>query len=265
MAGLRNEQVARYKSIVQSSVHPVTGDIIPALFRVSAIAPVNIPLVMLMITTLASNVPGTLFLHWVNQSYNTACNYANRSGLKQDMSQLGKAYVLAVASACSIAFGLGKLVQNSPRLHRFGVLIPCVATAAANVSNIGFTRMSEITDGTQVSDGEGNVIGMSRIAGYECVKQTAITRCVLVPTACFLLPPLVNSFLRAMRLMPTHPHFKLLLEVLVVYASLQGSLPLALAMYPQTASFSSTMLEPQFHNVYVNGKEVKTLYANKGL
>ena len=257
--------MARYKSIVRSSVHPSTGDIIPALFRVSAIAPVSVPIILGMIATPASNVPATLFLHWVNQSYNTACNYANRSGLKQDMGQLGRAYLLAVSSACSIAFGLGKIVQNSPRLHRFGILIPCLATAAANVSNIGFTRMSEITGGTQVSDSEGNVIGVSKIAGYECVKQTAITRCVLVPTACFLLPPVVNYFLSAMRLMPSQPHVKLLLEVFVVYVSLQSSLPLALAIYPQTASFPASMLEPQFHKLNFNGKEVKVLYANKGL
>ena len=265
MVTLRNDQLVRYKSIVQSSVHPTSGDIIPALFRVSAIAPVNIPIVMLMLTTPASNVPATLFLHWVNQSYNTACNYANRSGLKQDMGQLGRAYLLAVSSACSIAYGLGILVQDMPRLHRFGILIPCLATAAANVSNIGFTRMSEITVGTPVTDEEGNVIGVSKIAGYECVKQTAITRCVLAPVACFLLPYVADILLEETHLMPSSFLLETLLEVCIVYLSLQAALPAALAIYPSTTLFMPSELEPQFHHIYYGGKEVKRLYANKGL
>ena len=36
----------RYQSIVNGTIHPATGELIPNLFRVSAIAPVNIPLVV---------------------------------------------------------------------------------------------------------------------------------------------------------------------------------------------------------------------------
>ena len=53
--------------------------------RVSAIAPVNIPLVSMMLTCPASNVPFTLFLHWANQTYNAYCNYCNRAGKEVDM------------------------------------------------------------------------------------------------------------------------------------------------------------------------------------
>lgn len=146
------------EKLVQAAVHPVTGEVIPKLFRVSAIAPVNIPLVWAMLTCPASNVPGTLFLHWLNQSYNTACNYANRSGADQSMESLMKAYGLAVTSACTLAYGMGKLVAKGPKaLQRFGVVIPCVATAAANCSNIAFTRMDEITNGVPVFDANGKV------------------------------------------------------------------------------------------------------------
>ena len=78
------------KKICDAAFHPVTGEIIPRWFRVSAIAPVNIPLVFLMIACPATNVPGTLFLHWLNQSYNTACNYANRAGADQSIEQTAK-------------------------------------------------------------------------------------------------------------------------------------------------------------------------------
>ena len=143
----------QYRKLTDAAIHPATNDIIPLMFRVSAIAPVNIPLVFLMLQCPASNVRGTLLLHWLNQSYNTACNYANRAGAEQSMSQTATAYVLAVGSACTFAYGLGKLSFAA----RFGPIIPLAATSAANVSNLGFTRSSEITVGAPVRDHEGQV------------------------------------------------------------------------------------------------------------
>lgn len=152
------EDMKHFTKIAEAAIHPVTGDIIPRLFRVSAIAPVNIPIVFAMIACPATNVPGTLFLHWVNQSYNTACNYANRSGADQSIEQTAKAYVLAVTSACGFAYGLGKVVaKGPPALKKLGILIPLLSTAAANCSNIGFTRLDEILSGAPVRDESGKV------------------------------------------------------------------------------------------------------------
>lgn len=155
---LSEEDLKLNEKIVKAAIHPTTGEVIPRPFRVSAIGPANIPIVFAMIQCPASNVAGTLFLHWFNQSYNTACNYANRSGNEQSTESLMKAYGLAVSSACTLAYGLGKAVEKGPRaLKVLGPLIPLVATAAANVSNIGFTRMDEITNGTNVFDESGKV------------------------------------------------------------------------------------------------------------
>ncbi len=161
---LTPEELKLNEKIVNAAIHPTTGEVIPRPFRVSAIGPANIPIVFAMIQCPASNVAGTLFLHWFNQSYNTACNYANRSGNEQSMEALGKAYGLAVSSACALAYGLGKAVERGPKaLKVLGPLIPLIATAAANVSNIGFTRMDEITNGTNVFDENGKVRNYSKL------------------------------------------------------------------------------------------------------
>ena len=261
------EEFAGYQRLVDAAIHPASGQIIPAPFRVSAIAPVNIPLVFAMISVPASNLPGTLFLHWLNQSYNTACNYANRSGNSQPWQEMAKAYGLATFSACGLAFGLGKAFERAPpSVRRFGVLIPMLATAAANCSNLGFTRMNEITQGTPVADSDGNVVGISKTAGFACVAQTAVTRCVLVPTACLLLPPVVMHGLRAVKLVPSSARLAVALELSIIYASLQAALPAALAVFPQTASFHADELEPAFHNLTdAAGRKIDRLYSNKGL
>jgi len=261
------EEMAKYERIVSATIHPATDEIIPAPFRVSAIAPVNIPLVFLMISTPASNLPGTLFLHWLNQSYNTACNYANRSGSSQSWQEVAQAYGLATFSACGLAFGLGKAFERAPpSLRRYGVLIPMLATAAANCSNIGFTRMSEITEGTLISDSEGNKLGLSKIAGFTCVAQTALTRCVLVPTACLLLPPVAMHALRAAKLVPQSTKLAMALELSIIYASLQAALPAALAVFPQTATFRVSELEPKFRSLKDSaGRTIDVVFSNKGL
>lgn len=224
------------QKIVNAAIHPVTNEIIPRPFRVSAIAPVNIPLVFAMIQCPASNVPGTLFLHWLNQSYNTACNYANRSGSDQSTEALMKAYGLAVTSACTLAYGMGKLVERGPRaLKMLGPLIPVVAVSAANISNIGFTRMDEIKTGTTVFDEHGQSHGLSPSAGFTCVAQTALTRCVLVPIACLLFPPAIMAGLGKMKLLPNNNKLKLAIELGAIFVSLQAALPAALAVYPQVS------------------------------
>ena len=92
-----------YILLYNINLYLVSGEITFPAFRVSAIAPINIPIVFGMLACPPSNVAGTLLLHWVNQSYNSACNYANRSrGGGQDMTQIGTSYALAVrlASTC---------------------------------------------------------------------------------------------------------------------------------------------------------------------
>ena len=258
-------QMQHYQRLVNAAIHPVTGEVIPLPFRVSAIAPVNIPLVFAMLACPPSNVPVTLFLHWFNQSYNTACNYANRSGADQSLESTMQAYLLATTSACSIAYGMGKLATNGP-LKKYGVIIPGVATAIASCSNLFFTRMDEITTGTAMRDELGNEYGPSKIAGFAGVYQTAITRCILVPFACLFLPPLGMSTLKKFKILPKSPSSALILELLMIYLSLQIALPAAFSVFPQTAEFNVNQLENNFHNLFdSNNKPIMKLYANKGL
>ena len=65
-------------------------DIIPPPFRMAAIAPVNVPIVFLMLVTPASAMGATMGLHWINQTYNSACNYFNRAGDSLTMEALGQ-------------------------------------------------------------------------------------------------------------------------------------------------------------------------------
>lgn len=202
-------------------------------------------------------------LHWINQSYNTACNYCNRSGNAQTLEQMATSYILAVTSACTFAFGLGKLYERAPlHIKKYGgFIIPFFATSAANISNISLTRADEIMNGVPVKDSLNNVVGISKIAGIQGVMQSAVTRCVLVPFSCLCLPPLFMGLFKMLNILPKNPRVSLLVELGVIYASLQAALPGALAVYPQTATFEPEKLEKSFH--HLRGKGL--LFSNKGL
>lgn len=226
-------EMYHYQSLVASGIHPATGDIIPKLCRVSAIAPMNIPLVYAMLVTPASNVVGTLACHWANQTYNAACNYFNRSGVGQPMEAMGKAYGLAVGSACAIAYGMGRVVKASPALQRYAVWIPVLSTAAASSSNLAFTRADELTGGAEVVDEDGVVRGKSIVAGQQGVFQTALSRCAMVPFAVILLPDMLSKALEKMKMMPRSKGLAALTQCAIIYGCFQLALPGALAVFPQ--------------------------------
>ena len=247
------------RRIYESAIHSYTGEIINPLFRVAAIAPVNIPIVFTMITIPASNVPATLFMHWFNQSYNFACNYANRPGESISTNSLIASYSLAITSACGAAYGLGKI----PALRRFGGLIPFLSCGIANVSNIAFTRISELKEGTNIYDKDGNSIGKSVIAGQIGIAQTSLTRGILVPAACILVPPVIIHGLKVIKLFPQKSKsLAMVIELFIIYASLQMALPAALALYPQKFELSVEKLEPGLRTKL---QQYKIVYANKGL
>ena len=66
------------KRIKSAIIHPSTGEKISPLLRMSCFAPMNVPIIAGMLN--ATSLPVTLFWQWFNQSYNSAMNYANRSG-----------------------------------------------------------------------------------------------------------------------------------------------------------------------------------------
>lgn len=75
--------------------------------------------------------------------------------------------------------------------------------------------------------------GLSKTAGVSGVAQTAVTRCVMVPCACLLLPPLIMSVFKKQNMVPKNATALVAMELGVIYASLQGAMPAALAVFPQ--------------------------------
>ncbi|NXA77421.1 SFXN5 protein, partial [Thryothorus ludovicianus] len=183
----------------QAIIHPDTNETIFMPFRMSGYIPFGTPIVVGLLLpnqTLAS----TVFWQWLNQSHNACVNYANRNASKPSpTSKFIQGYLGAVISAVSIAVGLNVLIQRANKftpatrllIQRF---VPFPAVASANICNVVLMRHTELEEGIDVLDNNGNIVGSSRVAAKHALLETALTRVVL-PMPILVLPPIIMSVL----------------------------------------------------------------------
>lgn len=267
LSPVSEEDVQRALGALEACCNPASGEVIPSPFRLSGFLLCNVPIVATMLFT--KSVYVQVFSHWVNQSLNTAVNYYNRSGAEMTAQRVAISYALAVGTACPLAFGLGKAFQRAPpSWRRFSFVASYVAVAAAGSLNVLFTRAPEISGGVKVTDHTGEVRGVSKKAGLQCVLQTVASRGMLLPVPVVVLPALGVGLLERAGVMPKSPRARMFVQVAVTTLSLAIALPMSIAVFPQEASFKSDSLEPEFHDLRVKDdprREVAYLYANKGL
>ncbi|XP_077789810.1 sideroflexin-5 isoform X4 [Podarcis muralis] len=167
--GVTNKELWKAQKIKQAIIHPDTNETIFMPFRMSGYIPFGTPIVVGLLLpnqTLAS----TVFWQWLNQSHNACVNYANRNATKPSpTSKFIQGYLGAVISAVSIAVGLNVLIQKANQftpatrllIQRF---VPFPAVASANICNVVLMRHTELEEGIDVLDSDGNRVGSSRIA-----------------------------------------------------------------------------------------------------
>lgn len=97
--------------ISSATLHPDTGEIIPAPFRMSGYVPFNGPICVSMVAS--TSTPALLFWAWVNQSHNALVNYYNRNATSEMSTKTFMvSYGTAVTSALVVAFGLATMIQK---------------------------------------------------------------------------------------------------------------------------------------------------------
>uniref|UniRef100_A0A671KVT6 Sideroflexin-5-like n=1 Tax=Sinocyclocheilus anshuiensis TaxID=1608454 RepID=A0A671KVT6_9TELE len=233
--GITDHQVKSWMSqqITYAIIHPDTGEKIFMPFRMSGKSIERVVGLLLPNQTLAS----TVFWQWLNQSHNACVNYANRNATKMVIHKFNPATRLFI--------------------QRF---IPFPAVASANICNVALMRHSELSEGIDVLDSNGNVVGSSRIAAKHALIETALTR-VALPLPIFVLPPIIMAFLEKLPLMQAHRRMMLPVHSLVCLAVFGLSLPLAISLFPQMSEIEASHLEPEI----AMATDCKVLTYNKGL
>lgn len=214
---------------IRSMVHPETGETILLPFRMAAVVPTNLGVVLGMLT---ARTPGSiLFWQCLNQSLNVAVNHANSNkSTAMTKGELLLGYTTAVASSCAVAIGMNWLAaaRNSALLRAVG---PVLATSLAGVLNVLMIRRGEVRKGIAVFDEGGRMLGYSREAAYQALAQVCMTR-VLTAVTVLTIPQLVMRGI-------SQTKYRIPIQLAVIGATLQVALPASLAVYPQTGSFFS--------------------------
>uniref|UniRef100_A0A3Q2D0W4 Sidoreflexin n=1 Tax=Cyprinodon variegatus TaxID=28743 RepID=A0A3Q2D0W4_CYPVA len=249
----------------EAIIHPDTGEKILMPFRMSGFIPFGTPVVVGLLLpnqTMAS----TIFWQWLNQSHNACVNYSNRNASKPaPFYKFFQGYAGAVTSAVSIAVGLNVLIQKANRLSPTTKLlvqrfVPFPAVASANICNVVLMRHTELSDGIEVLDDSGQVVGTSKVAAKHALMETALTR-VVMPMPIMVLPPMIMAVLEKLPLLQRRPRLVLPVHSLVCLASFGLALPLAISLFPQMSQISVNQLEPEI----AMATDCKILTYNKGL
>nr|XP_057932633.1 sideroflexin-5b isoform X2 [Doryrhamphus excisus] len=211
-------------------------------------------------------VVSTIIWQWLNQSHNACVNYANRNATKPTpTSRFLQGYLGAVTSAVSIAVGLKVLIDKANKLSPatrtiIQRLVPFPAVASANICNVALMRHNELSEGIDVLDADGKVVGSSKIAARHAIAETAFTRVVL-PMPIFVLPPIIMSYLEGLRFLQTKRRLMLPIHSLVCLLTFGLSLPVAISLFPQMSQIEVSHLEPEI----AMATDCKVVTYNKGL
>ena len=270
----------RAKKIVDSTLHPDTGDPVFLPFRMSCFVISNLVVTAGMLTPNLSTT-GTLLWQITNQSLNVGINSANANkSTPLSTSTLVRSYLFAVSASCSVALGLNAIV---PRLKRVSPatktvlrrLVPFAAVASAGALNVFLMRGEEIRTGIDVypvlgdeekqrkekSGEEVRSLGKSKVAAKLAVGETAFSR-VLNSTPIMVLPPLILVRLQRTQWLQSRPRMVLPLNLGLILTTSILALPLALAAFPQRQSIAVNKLEDEFRG---RGGKDQLVEFNRGI
>ncbi|KAL8270765.1 hypothetical protein Esti_005320 [Eimeria stiedai] len=292
--GITDRQLRKNLLLRDACINPSSGEPIPSYLRLAAVGPINIPICAGLLLT-APTVANSVFWQWINQTYSAAFNYAqgNHPQTKKEKEQQvatlirgyrqAKRLVVSVGLAVGLNTWLRRLRANLVLLKILEGTVPFTAVAGANVANIYCMRGQECINGIQVFSEGGQPLGVSKRAGTEAVKQTAISRRpteeqgpndvfsrlahAVIPLPILLLPkPLISFFNVALPVTRSNAFLKMFTELSVIYGCISVGFPLGVAVYPATAKLPVTELEPEFQGrTDANGRPITSVVFNKGI
>ncbi|TIC71019.1 Tricarboxylate/iron carrier [Wallemia mellicola] len=243
------------KQLVDSSIHPDTGEPIVLPFRMSAFMPTNLIIIGGMLAPNPS-LGSVIFWQWMNQSLNVCVNSANANkSTPLSTKELALSYVAATASSVGIAVsltkGVPKLNVSAATKVSLGRMVPFASVVTAGCVNIAAMRYKEMRDGIQVTtseiDGKPvkdeekiNLDQPSRVAGTVAVAQTAASRVFTnIPTLIFV--PLIQAALTKKGVFKGKrgPMLERIVSLGLAGTSMIIFLPPAIAVFPQKAALDT--------------------------
>jgi len=264
------------KNIYNSAYHPETGELQPWWGRMSSQVPVNMVITGAMVA-LSHTAFLNFFWQLANQSYNSAVNYTNRSGGSSDMKNIALSWSIASGGALSASHFAQKYINGNAKLQTMNpavlrALAPFAGIVLANLVNIPVMRNQEILEGITVSNDEGVPLGKSTALTSDALSKVVAGRLVIA-ACCVILPSQMMKYvgkIGPVKRALAHPKYGRItdvnLTILCVGACLAGSVPPALAIWPQKVKLAVDDLPAELRDdIKTKHPETEFVYYNKGL
>ncbi|KAH8673775.1 Tricarboxylate/iron carrier [Xylariales sp. PMI_506] len=271
------------KKIVDSTLHPDTGEPVLLPFRMSCFVLSNLVVTAGMLTP-GLGTTGTIAWQVANQSLNVAINFSNANKSSPlSWGKIAQSYCLAVGASCSVAVGLNSIVPRLKRLSPstrtlLGRLVPFAAVASAGALNVFLMRGEEMRTGIDVfpvlseadkarlaADGKAEndipSLGKSKKAAVLAVSETALSR-VLNSSPIMVVPPLILMRLQKTEWLKKNPRLTTPVNLGLILGMSYIALPLALAAFPTRQRISADKLEEEFHG---KGGDGGMVVFNRGI
>uniref|UniRef100_UPI00398F4327 sideroflexin-4 n=1 Tax=Pristiophorus japonicus TaxID=55135 RepID=UPI00398F4327 len=265
---MKDKKIKEALKLTLSSVHPDTGDLLPTVFRASAFTPFAAPLAIAMLLP-HKGMKTAVFWQFLFQSYSAGYNLANRNKTTCKDEKIPLKQVLLLVGSVSYTTCLGVFPQfvmhryglNSPGMYTlFRKILPVPVLAVASAFNVATVRGFEFEKGIEVADRNGNVVGISQIAGTKAVKETALSRAVLIGTTA-AAPNMLVSYLQRTNFIRRYPLALAPIRHIITALVLGLMVPVSFSLYPQTGKINRSSLEPLIQSATTENE----LYYNKGL
>lgn len=261
----------RSKKVLDSTLHPDTGETVFLPFRMSSCVLSNLVVTAGMLTP-GLGTMGTVFWQVANQSLNVAINISNANKSHPlTTKQISTNYTMAVTASCSVALGLNALVPKLKSLKPntkmiLGRLVPFAAVVSAGIANVFLMRSEELKKGISVYDKDGNDLGSSKKAAFYAVGETAASR-VINAAPVMAIPPLILVRLQKTRLLRGRSKLaETAVNIGLIFVTALVALPPALAVFPQREIMATEKLEKEFHNLKdKNGNKIDQVEFNRGI
>lgn len=263
----RDTKVKQAWRLGLASLHPDTGAAIHPLFRPPAFLPVGAPLVVAALLP-HQGVKPAFFWQLLFQAYSAGFNLANGNATNQvGQFRTKQGVLLLSAVSCTALLGaapqliMKRYCRDLPAMQVFfRKFVPIPLMAFLGAYNVAVTRLIDFENGIEVVDKNGNVVGVSKKAGAKAVKETAVSRSLLLGTTA-LVPIVLLHFLESTRFILRNPLAFAPIRHISTAVAFGLMIPVSFSLFPQIGKIQRENLEPSI----VSSTKEQELYYSRGL
>ncbi|XP_048361495.1 sideroflexin-4 isoform X5 [Sphaerodactylus townsendi] len=246
---LQNEEIKAAGKLSLASVNPVTGNIIPTIFRPPAFLPVTAPLALFHACTGGFNLAN-----------GSLTEDTKEFPVKQMLLSTGAVLYCAFVGALPHYIMTRYKVQNPSMQLFLKKILPGPLTAILCAFNVLVIRGRESENGIEIMDSKGSIVGVSQNAGEKAVRETALSRALLFGTA-VCIPDVVLDYVKRTNVLRRNLFVLGPLRAVMMISILGLMIPVSFSWIPQLGTIQRSLIEPQI----ISSTEETEFFYSRGI